>query len=115
MRKKTATAVEKEKWCSSFLLSQVILLQSRKKWGIIFSLATVTGILCTNPAIFIMGIFDASQRGQEGEVVIWIFVSKGSLLLPLATFLTIVGMYVLNDLFDVEPYLMLMGIKGLFL
>ena len=101
MRKKTATAVEKEICSSSFLLSQVILLQSRKKWGIIFALATVTGILCTNPAIFVMGIFDASQRGQEGEVVVWIFVSK-LLLLPLATFLTIVGMYVLNDLFDVD-------------
>ena len=101
MRKKTATAVEKEICSSSFLLSQVILLQSRKKWGIIFALATVTGILCTNPAIFVMGIFDASQRGQEGEVVVWIFVSK-LILLPLATFLTIVGMYVLNDLFDVD-------------
>ena len=101
MRKKTATAVEKEICSSSFLLSQVILLQSRKKWGIIFALATVTGILCTNPAIFFMGIFDSSQRGQEGEVVVWIFVSK-LILLPLATFLTIVGMYVLNDLFDVD-------------
>ena len=101
MRKKTATAVEKEICSSSFLLSQVILLQSRKKWGIIFALATVTGILCTNPAIFFMGIFDVGQRGQEGEVVVWIFVSK-LILLPLATFLTIVGMYVLNDLFDVD-------------
>jgi geranylgeranylglycerol-phosphate geranylgeranyltransferase len=101
IQKKTATAVEKEICSSSFLLSQVILLQSRKKWGIIFALATVTGILCTNPGIFVMGIFDASQRGQEDEVIVWIFVSK-LILLPLATFLTIVGMYVLNDLFDVD-------------
>jgi geranylgeranylglycerol-phosphate geranylgeranyltransferase len=76
---------------ASFLLSQAVLFQSRKKWGIIYALATVAGLFCI-PG----GILFASS-----EIDAMTFIAR-SLPLPAASFLIIVGMYVLNDLIDVD-------------
>jgi geranylgeranylglycerol-phosphate geranylgeranyltransferase len=89
------TAADREKLQVSFPLSQFKLLQSRKKWGIIFALATVTGIFC---ATYSGGSFLTALSEKQQTVVL----ASKLLLLPVASFLIIVGMYVLNDLFDAD-------------
>lgn len=76
---------------ASFFLSQAVLFQSRKKWGIIYALATVAGLFCI-PG----GIIAASF-----EIEAFTLVAR-TLPLPAASFLIIVGMYVLNDLIDAD-------------
>src|SRR5918911_4176787 len=91
----TTAAADREKLQVSFPLSQFKLLQSRKKWGIIFALATVTGIFC---ATYSGGSFLTALSEKQQTVVL----ASKLLLLPVASFLIIVGMYVLNDLFDAD-------------
>lgn len=76
---------------ASFFLSQALLFQSRKKWGIIYALATMAGLFCV-PG----GIIAASS-----EVDALTLITR-TLPLPAASFLIIVGMYVLNDLIDAD-------------
>jgi hypothetical protein len=54
------TRISKKSTQVSFVLSQFILLQSRKKWGIIFALATITGIFCStdNGGTFLTTLLD---------------------------------------------------------
>jgi len=73
----------------SFISSQMLLLQSRKKWGIIYTLATVAGIFCAPGGIFSI----ANDIGIPTIVM-------RAIPLPMASFMIIVGMYVLNDLID---------------
>ena len=77
------------------LRSQVILFSSRKKWGLLFALATISGMFCL-PA-------SADQIRNEKAAF---FDNRVSLLislaLPLSTLLIITGMYILNDLFDAD-------------
>jgi geranylgeranylglycerol-phosphate geranylgeranyltransferase len=75
----------------SFFRSQLILLNSRKKFGLLYCLATVAGLFC------VPGIADV--MGSETEIHILI---QKTLPLPLITFLIAVGMYILNDLIDVD-------------
>jgi geranylgeranylglycerol-phosphate geranylgeranyltransferase len=82
-----------EKAKAKFFLSQLILLQSRKRWGIIYALATIVGILCV-PNIGL------NLAGLEMKNVV-AFAASG-ILLPVASFMIITGMYVLNDLVDAE-------------
>jgi geranylgeranylglycerol-phosphate geranylgeranyltransferase len=77
------------------LRPQVILFNSRKKWGLLFALATISGMLCLPAAV------DQIQNGKaaffDNSVNLLI-----NLALPLSTFLIITGMYILNDLFDAD-------------
>ena len=78
-----------------FLRSQVVLFNSRKKWGLLFALATISGIFSLPTAI------DQIQKGIvgsfDGRVNLLI-----NLVLPVTTLLIITGMYILNDLFDAD-------------
>ena len=77
------------------LRSQIILFNSRKKWGLLFALATVSGLLCA-PG-------DSAQVFRNyaltlGDVVQLIKI----VFLPISTLLIITGMYVFNDLIDAD-------------
>lgn len=67
------------------------MFQSRKKWGIIYALAAIAGIFCVPEGIV------AATLQIDPQVFITRAVS-----LPLASFMIIVGMYVLNDLVDAD-------------
>jgi len=71
------------------LKSQVILLQSRKKWGMLYSLATLTGLL------FMPGLIGGAS--QEYGIVP---ILENAISMPMISFLITVGMFVLNDLVD---------------
>lgn len=76
---------------ASFLSSQSLLFQSRKKWGLIYALATVAGLFCVPGGIIATAL--------ENEPVTFLL---RTLPLPFISFLVIVGMYVLNDLIDAD-------------
>jgi geranylgeranylglycerol-phosphate geranylgeranyltransferase len=76
---------------SSFIRSQSILLHSRKKWGLVYALATFAGIFCIPEGI-------PAVASQADPLVLVLRTAS----LPLASFMIIVGMYVLNDLVDVD-------------
>lgn len=76
---------------TSFFRSQLALFQSRKKWGAMYSLATLAGIFC------VPGIIDTLAAESELSML----VSKVAVL-PVITLLIATGMYILNDLVDVD-------------
>jgi geranylgeranylglycerol-phosphate geranylgeranyltransferase len=76
---------------ASFFSSQVILFNSRKKHGLLYSIATVAGVFC------IPGILNA--MGSETEIQLLI---QSTAPLPLVTLMIAVGLYVLNDLVDAD-------------
>ncbi len=77
------------------LRSQLILFNSRMKWGLLFALATATGIFCVPiGSNLILSNFSLSLDG--------IFLILKTVLLPISTLLIITGMYVLNDLIDAD-------------
>lgn len=79
---------------TSLALSQLVLLQSRRRWGIMYTLATVSGLFVP------MGGFFTST---EDYGVIWTeTIALKSVALFVGTFLIITGMYVLNDLVDAD-------------
>jgi hypothetical protein len=65
------TRISKKSTQVSFVLSQFILLQSRKKWGIIFALATITGIFCStdNGGTFLTTLLDIKQAAATISVL----------------------------------------------
>ena len=77
------------------LRSQVILFDSRKRWGLLFALATISGLFCVplSSNIFLNGYLGS---GFNDVPILEIF------LLPLSTLLIITGMYVFNDLMDAD-------------
>lgn len=75
----------------SFVRSQLILFQSRKKFGLLYSLATVAGLFCIPGVFGVMGA-ETSLLSYVQQVV----------PLPLISLLVATGMYILNDLVDVE-------------
>jgi geranylgeranylglycerol-phosphate geranylgeranyltransferase len=78
------------------LRSQILLFNSRKKWGLLFAVATVSGLFCipvTQDHIMVTG-YSLSVSG--------VFLVITTLLLPMSTLLIITGMYVLNDLTDAD-------------
>ncbi len=85
----------KERSRASFALSQLVLLQSRKRWGIMYTLAAISGFF-----IPIGGGF-ASIEDHGVSSIVMTLVLKGVPLFA-ATFLVITGMYILNDLFDTD-------------
>jgi geranylgeranylglycerol-phosphate geranylgeranyltransferase len=76
---------------ASFLASQIILFNSRRKHGLLYSVATAAGLFC------IPGILGA--MGSETEIQLLI---QSTLPLPFITLMIAVGMYVLNDLVDAD-------------
>lgn len=74
----------------SFLRSQLILFQSRKKWGILYSMATVAGLFCVAGVLGSMSLQEYSSLIQK------------LVPLPLISLLIATGMYVLNDLVDAD-------------
>ncbi len=76
---------------ASFLWSQIILLNSRKKHGLLYSVATAAGVFCIPGILNIIGL----------ETDIQLLIQR-ILLAPLVTFMIAVGMYILNDLRDAD-------------
>jgi geranylgeranylglycerol-phosphate geranylgeranyltransferase len=74
---------------ASFFRSQLILFNSRKKHGLLYSIATVAGLFC------IPGIL--SVMGSETDIQILI---QRTIPLPFITLMITVGMFILNDLVD---------------
>jgi 4-hydroxybenzoate polyprenyltransferase len=87
-----AAVNRKEKREISLVTSQLLLLQSRRKWGIMYMLAAVSGMFVP------IGIFTPTIN--QGDLVLTIVIKNIPLLA--ASFLIITGMYVLNDLVDTD-------------
>lgn len=81
-----------EKRQCSFATSQLLLLRSRKKWGIMYMLATVSGIFVP------LGVFTPIM--DQGDLILTVVIKNTPLLA--AAFFIITGMYILNDLVDVD-------------
>ena len=69
--------------------SQLVLFNSRKKWGMLYSLATVAGLFCV-PGVL----------GSMAEDFSFFGLVQKATLLPLISLLVATGMYILNDLVD---------------
>jgi geranylgeranylglycerol-phosphate geranylgeranyltransferase len=91
-RKQTVTSGEERNRTLAF--SQLVLLQSRRRWGIMYTLATVSGFFVP------IGGFFTSIEDHGGNSLLMIALKSASLFV--ATFLIITGMYVLNDLVDAD-------------
>jgi geranylgeranylglycerol-phosphate geranylgeranyltransferase len=76
---------------SSFCRSQAILFKSRKKHGLLYSIATVAGLFC------IPGILNVMSSETEIQPLIQRILAP-----PFITAMIAVGMYILNDLVDAE-------------
>ncbi|MDQ4100781.1 MAG: UbiA family prenyltransferase, partial [Thermoproteota archaeon] len=76
---------------ASFLRSQLILFNSRKKHGLLYSVATAAGLFC------IPGILGIMSSETEIQLLL-----QRTLPLPFATLMITVGMFILNDLVDIE-------------
>ncbi|MGH9987528.1 MAG: UbiA prenyltransferase family protein, partial [Nitrososphaeraceae archaeon] len=79
----------------SLLRSQILLFNSRKKWGLLFALATFSGMFCVPTA---MDQIQGNMLGSVDNRVSFLI----NLVLPMSTLLIITGMYMLNDLFDAD-------------
>jgi geranylgeranylglycerol-phosphate geranylgeranyltransferase len=75
----------------SFARSQLILFQSRGKWGIVYALATVVGIFC------VPGAIEAIVSENNALLLIQRLAP-----LPLISLFITTGMFLLNDLLDIE-------------
>jgi geranylgeranylglycerol-phosphate geranylgeranyltransferase len=76
---------------ASFFRSQLILFNSRKRHGLLYSVATAAGLFC------IPGILSA--MGSETEIQLLL---QSTIPLPFITLMIAVGMYILNDLVDAD-------------
>jgi geranylgeranylglycerol-phosphate geranylgeranyltransferase len=82
-----------EAWgqASSFFRSQLILFNSRKKHGLLYSVATAAGLFC------IPGILSVMSSETEIQLLI-----QKTIPPPFITVMIAVGMYILNDLVDAD-------------
>jgi geranylgeranylglycerol-phosphate geranylgeranyltransferase len=76
---------------ASFLRSQLILFNSRKKHGLLYSVATAAGLFC------IPGILNVGSSETEIQLLIQRIIPA-----PFITLMIAVGMYILNDLVDAD-------------
>lgn len=76
----------------SFARSQLVLFQSRKKFALLYCLATMTGLFC------LPGVFGALSSPNPNLLVIL----QVTLPLPLASLLVTAGTYIMNDLVDAD-------------
>jgi geranylgeranylglycerol-phosphate geranylgeranyltransferase len=93
-RLQTTTHGEK-KSRASLALSQLVLLQSRKRWGIMYMLATVSGLF-----VPLAGVFPSIEDHGVNSFLTTLLLKSAPLFA--ASFLIITGMYVLNDLVDAD-------------
>src|SRR5688500_11250087 len=77
---------------ASFFRSQLILFNSRKKHGLLYSVATAAGLFCILPGI--LGVM-----GSEVEIHLLL---QSTIPLPFITLMITVGMFILNDLVDAD-------------
>lgn len=75
----------------SFARSQLILFQSRGKWGVVYALATIVGLFCVPSTVGAM----ASETNA-------LMLIQRLAPLPIISLLITTGMFLLNDLFDIE-------------
>ena len=68
--------------------SQLVLFNSRKKWGMLYSLATVAGLFC------VPGVLGPMTEDFSFNLI------QRAVPLPLISLLIATGMYILNDLVD---------------
>lgn len=76
---------------ASFFRSQLVLFNSRKKHGILYSVATAAGLFCIPGILGVMG--------SETEIQLLI---QRTIPLPFITLMITVGMFILNDLVDAD-------------
>ncbi len=76
---------------ASFFTSQIILFNSRRKHGLLYSFATAAGLFCLQGMLSVMG----------AETEVHPLLQK-TIPLPFITLMIAVGMYVLNDLVDAD-------------
>ncbi|MDQ3882818.1 MAG: UbiA family prenyltransferase [Thermoproteota archaeon] len=76
---------------ASFLRSQIILFNSRKKHGLLYSVATAAGLFC------IPGILNVMGSETEIQLLLQRIVPA-----PFITLMITVGMFILNDLVDTD-------------
>lgn len=88
-REQNVNAVDRQ---ISFARSQIVLFQSRKKFAILYCLATVTGLFC------IPGVIGALSSPNPN----FIAILQMTLPLPLASLLVTAGTYIMNDLVDAD-------------
>ena len=91
LSRRLPTREGKERTQIGLVKSQIILFNSRRKWGLLYSLATVAGLLCVPGVLQSMAadpdIFRVIQRTAP---------------LPAISLLIATGMYILNDLVDAD-------------
>ena len=75
----------------SFARSQLILFQSRMKWGVVYCLATIAGLF------FVPGTINVMASEVDAAVLI-----QRIMPLPLISLLITTGMFLLNDILDIE-------------
>ncbi len=75
----------------SFVLSQLILFQSRKKNGMVYAIATIAGLFCI-PGGLVNMLYEVET----------LQVLQRILPLPAISLLVALGMYILNDLTDID-------------
>jgi geranylgeranylglycerol-phosphate geranylgeranyltransferase len=76
---------------ASFLCSQLILFNSRKKHGLLYCVATTAGLFC------IPGILNVMDSDTEIQLLIQRIIPA-----PFITLMITVGMFILNDLVDAD-------------
>lgn len=82
---------ERKEVSASFARSQLILFQSRMKWGIVYCLATIAGIFLVPSSLGVVA--------SESEIV---GIVQRIAPLPIISLLITTGMFLLNDILDVE-------------
>ena len=76
---------------ASFFRSQLILFNSRKKHGLLYTVATIAGLFCM-PGIL-------SVMGAETDILLLV---QRTIPVPVITLMIAVGMYILNDVVDAD-------------
>src|SRR5919106_3668372 len=76
---------------ASFLRSQIILFNSRKKHGLLYCVATAAGVFC------IPGILNVMDSDTEIQLLLQRIIPA-----PFITLMITVGMFILNDLVDAD-------------
>lgn len=92
---KQNSKTEKRRLLRALARSQLVLLNSRKKWGIMYMLATISGIF-----VPLVGIYPTVI--DHGATSFIITTLPRTIPLAAAGFLIITGMYILNDLVDAD-------------
>jgi len=91
LRRRKPAKEGKERTRCGWVASQVVLFNSRRKWGLLYSLATVAGLLCVPGVI----------QGMASDPDIF-RVIQTTAPLPAISLLIATGMYILNDLVDAD-------------